>query len=720
MTHLAPRPEKEWITAAEAASEALPGLPASKRHVNRVIADNAIATRKRTGRGGGREFHWTSLPDQARDEWLKRYGEQTSANENLPTAARESEKDLQAEARAIVAAAATRFIAERKLAIGKGLRVFSAAYERPRTIALEPWVKTIIPKVAPHQIRCWLRALKSGEGTKALRDRRGRPEGTGLFDRDLELKNYVIANFAARPHRSAEAIARDIRLDLNREIPTRTLQLFLQRLRANNKALVKALTDPDRARSHHQPAFGSLSRRAEEGGINSLWEIDATPGDVMCVFEGRRMRVKLTAVIDVFTRRARIVVSDQPRAIATMAVLRRAITDFGMPALLKADNGKEFSNRSIDAFLSDLGIAVEWSRPFTPEQKGHIERFFKTILHDLFEDLPGYLGHNVAERRGIENRKSFSHRFGESADLAFQAELSPAQLQARIDVWLRDIYEQRIHDGISETPFARAIAHAGDVKQLGDIRALDRLLLVAPGDGGLRVVAKKGIALFNRHYVHEALGFHMGRKVSVRFDPHDPSRIAVYDASGETFLCAALDPEFIDNADLMALAAKAKANNRSVVRNIRDTVRKVQRLYPVDGAADRRLLAASGGIDLADDAREAMRLAHPPKLVAAQAMDDADRAPEPVAATPEQIESASEMLAEYAQAEAPAVQRMEQCDGYERPAFTNDDQGFWRWAMERRAQGLALDARDASDIEALTHDETFQLQLKIAGQNAAA
>src|SRR6185312_4231916 len=171
--------------------------------------------------------------------------------------------------------------------------------------------------------------------------------------------------------------------DLKLDIPLRTVQLFVAG--ARKTVMHKAMTDPDRYRSHHQPAFGSLSRRA--GTINALWEIDATPGEVMCVEGNRTCRVKLTAVIDVFTRRARIVVSDQPRATATMAVLRRAILDFGLPATMKADNGKEFRSRSVEVFCADLGIAAEWSRPFSPEQKGHIERFFKTLLHELFETL---------------------------------------------------------------------------------------------------------------------------------------------------------------------------------------------------------------------------------------------------------------------------------------------------------------------------------------------
>lgn len=718
MTHLAPPPDKEWLTAVEAEAAALPGFELTERHIRRFLEAGSIATRKRQGRGGGREFHWTSLPPAARDEWLKRHGVLQNASHDAPAPAREAEKDLLAEARAIVAKAARDFIAARRLTIGKGLKAFSAAYERPCTIALEPWVRIAVPRVEPHQVRTWWRALKTDAPMAALRDKRGRKQGSGLFDTDFELKNYAIAAIAARPHLSAKKIRKYIIEDLGREIPLRTLQLFMQRLKRNNKALIEAVSHPDAHRSHHQPAFGNLSYRAD--AINALWEIDASPGDVMCVADGRPCRVKLTAVIDVFTRRARVLVSDQPRAVATMALLRRAILDFGLPVTLKADNGKEFKSRSVEAFCTDLGIALELSRPFSPEQKAHVERFFGTILHDLFEDLPGYLGHNVAQRKAIESRKSFAHRFGEDANLAFEAELSPSELQARIDTWLTDVYEQRLHGGLDTTPFAQAQDHAHEVRRLADERALDRLLLVAPGEGGRRIVGKKGIALFNRFFVHDQLGYHMGRQVSVRFDPHDLARIAVYDATNRAFLCVAVDPSYIPNAELMTLAAKAKANSRAVVRELRDNVRKVQQLFPAAGMGDRLLLSASRGIDLSDDAREAMQLAHPPRLIASAALDASTEQPLAVDATPEQLESANVILAGFAAQDAPAPERAVQCDGYERPAFVGDDMGFWHWAMTRLEGGNALDERDVADIAELEDDENFQLKLTIAAKTAAA
>lgn len=52
---------KEWYTAAELAEMNLPGLPTTKRGVN-MMAQGSWKSRPRKGRGGGAEYHFSSLP----------------------------------------------------------------------------------------------------------------------------------------------------------------------------------------------------------------------------------------------------------------------------------------------------------------------------------------------------------------------------------------------------------------------------------------------------------------------------------------------------------------------------------------------------------------------------------------------------------------------------------------------------------------------------------
>lgn len=701
------RPEKQWLTACEAAAEQLPGFVFTEQHIRRLIVSDTLKSRARQSSGGrpAREFHWTDLPREAKAEYLKRHG----AAEGAIALTGEVGRDLKAEARGLIAESATAFIAARNLSKCKGLKTFCIAYQKHR-VKLDDWVLRAIPDVTPLQVRTWQRLAK----TNKLLDRRGRPKKSGIFHTDLPLKNYTIAAVAARPHLSGPSVQRLIATDLGREIPLRTVQDFLKTLRTD-APMLKLLTDPDRFRSHHQPAFGTLSPR--DLRINQIWMIDASPADAMCRDEhGKPVRVKLTAVIDVFTRRAKVLVSDQARSIATMALLRRAILAFGMPEQLKCDNGKEFKSHSVQAFCRDLGIAQHFARPFSPEQKGHIERFFGTLNRDLFEILPGYVGHSVAQRNAIENRKSFAHRFGDDADLAFEVELSPVDLQARVDAWCSDIYEQRAHEGLGLTPFAKALAHQDEAKALADERLLDTLLLTLPGNGGIRIVGKRGIQAFGRNYIADTLV--PGYPVSVRHDPADPSRVVVYNAEGTEFLCVAVDPLSISEREQMQIAIAAKKNVRDFHRNTLATVRKVQQLYPAAGAADRVLNAARGGIALADDAKAAMLAAHPPKLLEhSRALDAASRGPQPIEATEEDRAAHVALLAEFAPRQS--LQQLVACDGYERPDFSGDDAGFWHWATAHRAAGLELDAQDARVFAALAGDEWFQRSIALQSAKTA-
>ena len=84
--------------------------------------------------------------------------------------------------------------------------------------------------------------------------------------------------------------------------------------------------NPDQWKSHRRAAFGSMS--ADILRLNQKWEIDGTIADVQCQTDnGTLTRYSLVALIDVFSRRSKVLVTLQPSAIATAACLRTAIID---------------------------------------------------------------------------------------------------------------------------------------------------------------------------------------------------------------------------------------------------------------------------------------------------------------------------------------------------------------------------------------------------------
>jgi putative transposase len=704
------RADKQWLTAAEAAAEQLPGFCFTEQHVRRLIASGDLRARNRTARGGGREFHWSELPAQARAEYLKRYG--IAAHDDAGI----REPLLEAEARAAIVAVARTFLNARNLPVGSGLKKFCAAY-LARRAGCEPWIYEAIAQLAPHKIACWERKLRCGGSIKALIDGRGRPAKPRTWiDDDSQLKTFIIATITAQPHLSAVTLLEKHIVERlgRRDVPLRTLQAFLVPYRPKNNALMKMMVDPDKGRSHHKAALGSRSQGIVRA--NQLWEIDATRGDCLCILpDGSSKRPAITLVVDVATRRGLAVVSDQPSGAATRALVRRACLEWGIPEKLKIDNGKEFENFATRRLLRDIGVEVTNCPPFNPDHKPHVERMFGTLLRGYFEQLPGYVGHSVADRKAIEGRKSFAHRFGQERQLLFQVQLSPAELQAGIDRWLAQVYGEKIHSELRVPPNfkARELTTVLPPRRVEDARLFDALLMNAH----IRTISKGVIRLDNRFYGSQDTGAleltQPGRRVEIRIDPLDPSWIAVYSADGETFLTIARDLDALEPTERQRVAREALANQNTVVRLFDQRLRAARRQPPFIGASDPAPPAL-----LSPESADAMRAANLPALVQQQKMitakAESEMPPQPIEPTEEE-RAASIAFLDAATPKA-RVGGVLQCGSYTRPDFNDVEDHlvepmFYLWAQAHLAAGNRLDRDDSRWFADLSRDEFFKHRL---------
>ena len=60
-------------------------------------------------------------------------------------------------------------------------------------------------------------------------------------------------------------------------------------------------------------------------------------------------------------------------AAAILAVVKRFIADMGVPRAFRSDNGREYTNSSFVEFCNNLGIRLELTAPYTPQQNGPVE-----------------------------------------------------------------------------------------------------------------------------------------------------------------------------------------------------------------------------------------------------------------------------------------------------------------------------------------------------------
>lgn len=408
--------------------------------------------------------------------------------------------------------------------------------------------------------------------------------GKTLMDSQPELAELVIAMMVEYPSASPAMMLRAMEAEFGGKyrLPELTaLRRWMDDWKAKNANALLAMTNPDGWRNKYMLAFGDASEHVTD--LNQLWELDATPADVECVWEGNRKRVHITGVIDVWSRRARMFITETPRASATAQLVRGAILDWGLPEVCKTDNGSDYVAQRLAATFDNLEIMQVLCTPFSPQEKPHIERFFKTFSHDLLELKPGYVGHSVAERKGIESKRSFAKRLMTKGEI-IEVRMTPDELQAFCDDWLK-VYHHKKHSSIKSSPAERAANYQGEVRLINDERALDMLLAEPANGDGFRTVSKKGIKVDNIWYI--AADLIVGARVHVYYDERDMGRVVVYDANHE-FLCIATAPEYL-GVSRRAVALAAKKTQRAEVAKAKKQVEQAKRKFNLKEIADKIL-----------------------------------------------------------------------------------------------------------------------------------
>lgn len=587
----------EWFSPTDLAG--MSGLPSTDAGVRHRAKTLGWQRRKRAGRGGGWEYHISSLPPAARKHLAtNRSGSQVAqaagahAGRKVDTAEKMGQAlnrrtQLKGLGQSAHLAGEARARMDAKVAIlnalgaylkvagltGKtGLIAFVAAYNAEK-ITLPDGVRERHPSITDSTIYRWRGAVDQF-GIAALGGRYGNRTGTSRIDTDTDLPAFIAAMITDHPHVSCKLIMRGIRVrfDKTRHPSYRGLQRWVRAWKDDNAQLLARITNPDQWRSQYMAADGSAS--AGVVSLNQVWEADSTPADLLLA-DGKRHAI--IGVIDIYTRRLKLHVSRTSKATAITALLRRCLMDWGVPETLKTDNGADYISHHVVRVCKGLGIEQSVCPPFTPEAKPHIERAFGTFCRDLVELAPGYIGHSVADRKDIEARRSFADRLMGRGEESAALGMTPEELQAFCDQWTDQVYAHDPHGGLAQnTPFQMAAEWTGEVQRVADERALDVLLAEAPGEGW-RQVGKKGIRVAGGSFTHANLAGHEGRQVRVLFDEADAGHIYVFSEDGE-FIAKAFCPE-LTGVSRKEVAHARKAKQKKImsagVKELKQQAREV-------------------------------------------------------------------------------------------------------------------------------------------------
>ncbi len=374
------------------------------------------------------------------------------------------------------------------------------------------------------------------------------------------------------------------------------LNKFWHQWKRENPLLYEFAKSPDSAKNKYLAAYGDASAKA--GYRNHYWELDSTPADVICE-DGKRYTV--LAAIDVHTRRVVFHVSETSSSYSISQLLRKAILKLGIPENVVIDNGKDYTSNHFESICVNLSINMEIVPPFSGDCKPHVERVFGTLSRELFEQIPGYIGHNVAQREELQARKSFADKIRsiekwreeqrlksederkawrdawrikkENVGLELGILMSADELQLWCDRWADKMYEQRVHKGIKTSPIKKWNSDSSPVQSIPDERMLDLLL----GESVTRRVGKKGISYDGCQYAHLDLVELTGQHVFV-MAPEDLGHILVYD-SNMKFVCIAEDLEHMGKNRWQV--RKAKKKSKQLMRQLNKIVQEAEAINDI-------------------------------------------------------------------------------------------------------------------------------------------
>jgi hypothetical protein len=541
---------RHW-TASELATLGLDGFPVTARGFQLCLKKRGVASTRRRVRGGeALVYRHADLPRELRVAIDRR------ALAELPLAADEparSQAALDKGQRDLIALSQlpewARTRAQQRLAVVDAFETWLGTMrgrthgQRAAAVFADAWSRgeieqqhgpDVLPTFSWATLLRWRKTMHE-QGAAALggsdTPRRATIEANPAM---LARAEAAIAEF---PHLNGEKLHWILAAKFGRaETPSvRSCRRWLAAWKRDNRRLYASIVNPDAYKAKFVPAFGDASAAITE--LNQVWEFDDTPSDIVLA-DGQRYTV--IGVIDVWSRRMMLQVHRTSTSAGISLLLRRALLTFGVPSVIRTDNGAAYVSRHITEVLRRLEVAHDVLPPFSPEKKPFIERALKTFAYDLVELLPGFVGHNVAGAQAIRARKTFAQRlFGRGSTVELR--MTPEDFQRFCDDWC-EAYHGRVHGTLKTTPALRAAQWPGRVRTIADERALDILLAPLAGGDGRRVVTKRGIRVEGGLFIAAELGDYVGETVECRQDPRDAGRIYVFDDTGR-FVCIAEDPE---------------------------------------------------------------------------------------------------------------------------------------------------------------------------------
>jgi len=284
-------------------------------------------------------------------------------------------------------------------------------------------------------------------------------------------------------------------IELRRKIPAVTVPGLIEQMDRQNRVTPGiVLNNSTVYRFLHQQHLMApqmkkpVDRRKFEAELpNDLWQSDVMHGPKVDVDDKMR-KTYLIAIIDDHSRlivHAAFYLSE--KLTSYLIAFEDAIAARGLPRKLYVDNGAAFRSKHLEYITASLAISLIHAKPYMPQGKGKIERWFKTVRSRF---LPLFKGTGLS------------------------------QLNESLRHWITESYHERIHSATRQTPFERFTGKMHCLRSAPS-NLKDYFRKVAR-----RTVSKdRSVTLNGRLY--EAPVALIGKRVELLYHDSDPEKVEI-------------------------------------------------------------------------------------------------------------------------------------------------------------------------------------------------
>lgn len=132
-------------------------------------------------------------------------------------------------------------------------------------------------------------------------------------------------------------------------------------------------------------------------------------------------------------------------AVRLAGVLRPALQTHGIPQAVYVDNGSAFIDSSLARVCARLGMKLIHSRPYRPQGRGKIERFFNTVTSQFLTEI-------TVIDTPVQTLVPGTEKDGEGGAGTMVGSLT--ELNALFTSWVQMVYHRTVHSSTGMTPLA--------------------------------------------------------------------------------------------------------------------------------------------------------------------------------------------------------------------------------------------------------------------------